>query len=204
MQAHAVATDRRLQSCNARQVPQETWAEAQEMLRLDFSPEQVCGRLHLKAAMRISHETLYRRIYADKRAGGDLHTHLRCQKKRRKRCASGRSRRGLIPNRVSIDQRCPRVQQRATVGHWEGDTVIGKNHKGALVTLVERKSCYTQIRKVSRKTAAKVSVATIDALGPLRKAVKTITYDNGMEFADHLTVAVDLQAKTYFAHPYSS
>lgn len=203
-QAQDFAEKRQKETCNAYQIPHDLWAQAETMLRLDFSPEQVSGRLKLKTGQCISHETIYLRIYADKRAGGDLHTHLRCQKKRRKRYASGRSRRGHIPNRVGIEHRCPRVEDRAIIGHWESDTVIGRSHKGALVTHVERKSRFTKIRKVKRKTASEVSAATIELLKPYAELVRTLTKDNGLEFASHATVAKALNAKVYFAHPYSS
>jgi IS30 family transposase len=203
-QAEAIATERRDKACNARRVAPETWTKAEAMLRQQYSPEQVSGRLRVCNEGEISHETIYKKIYADKASGGDLHTHLRCQKKRRKRYGSGRSRRGLIPNRVGIEDRCPRVEARATVGHWEGDTVIGKNHKGALVTHVERKSRYTCIGHVARKTADEVAEATILTLGPYADLVKTITNDNGLEFCAHDAVSKNLNAKIYFAQPYSS
>jgi IS30 family transposase len=203
-QAATFAMDRRQHACNARQIDPEVWLRVEAMLRLELSPVQISGRLKRKKLGKVSHETIYRRVYADKATGGDLHVHLRCQKKRRKRYGSGRSRRGRIPNRVGIEERCPRVEARATVGHWEGDTVMGKNHKGALVTHVERKSRYTCIRHVARKTASEVAEATKCALGPYAALVKTITNDNGLEFAAHGVVSKSLDAKIYFAQPYSS
>lgn len=124
----------------ARTVLSKTWEKAQAMLRLDQSPEQISGRLQLIDGSRISHATIYLRIYADKAAGGDLHLHLRCQKKRRNRYGSGQHRRGVIPNRVGIEERPADVESRSRVGHWEMDTVVGCNHKGFLVTMVERKA----------------------------------------------------------------
>ena len=98
-----------------------------------MSPEQASQRLALEGWLSISHESIYLHIYADKRRGGDLCRHLRCQKPRRKRYASGQERRGTIKNRIGIDERPEIVDQKSRIGDWEGDTVIGKNHQGALV-----------------------------------------------------------------------
>ncbi|MEQ1742636.1 MAG: IS30 family transposase [Candidatus Nitrotoga sp.] len=112
------------------------------MIQEDLSPEQAANRLELEGGLQISHEIIYQYIYADKRNGGDLHQHLRSQKPRRKLYASGQERRGMIKNRISIDERPAIVAQKTRMGDWEGDTVIGKNHKGGMVTLAERKSRY--------------------------------------------------------------
>ena len=127
-------------------------------MRQEWSPEQIAG------TMNISYETVYRHIYADKECGGKLFMHLRIQKKRRKRYASGRQRRGQIPNRRSIHERPAVVDLRLEVGHWEGDTVIRVRHKQAIVTLVERKSGYAKLFKVKNKTAELVSAAMIKSL----------------------------------------
>ena len=96
------------------------------------------------------------------------------------------------------------VDKKTRIGDWEGDTVIGKNHKGALVTLVDRVSKVTLIAKVSSKEADGVTDATIKMLGPYANFVRTITFDNGKEFSGHEIIAKRLAAKVYFAHPYSS
>ena len=140
---------------------------------------------------------------SDKRSGGDLHRFLRCQKRRRKRYGT-HSRRGIIPNQVSIDDRPAIVEAKQRLGDWEGDTVIGKGHRGALVTLVERQSLFTVIKNVCRKTAELVRRAVTQGLAPYKDQVQTITYDNGREFADHEGMGKDLDAKIYFAHPYAS
>ncbi len=157
----------------------------------------------MEQGISISHEWIYKYIYADRRSGGDLHKSLRCQKTRRKRYGTY-SRRGTIPNQVSIDERPAIVDSKRRFGDWEGDTVIGKGHRGALVTLVERKSLYTVIQSVPRKTAKAVRDAVVDGLSPYIDRVHTITYDNGREFADHEGMARDLDARIYFAHPYAS
>lgn len=179
------------------------WAKVELLIRMDWSPEQISGRLRTEEGIRISHEHIYQYIYADKRAGGELYHHLRCKKKRRKRYGSY-DRRGVIPNRISIDERPEIVAERSRVGDWEGDTVIGKNHQGALVTMVERKSLYTIIDAVARKTAAAVRGVIVSSLTPHKDRVYTLTYDNGKEFTEHEEIAKELNAKIYFAHPYSS
>ena len=152
---------------------------------------------------RILTEWIYQYIWADKRAGGDLHTHLRRRKKYRKRSGGGDNR-GKIPNRVSIEQRPAIVDARKRLGDWEGDTVAGKGRKQYLVTLTERKSRFTLFKKVNSKRASEVKDAVIELLAPYWEKVKTITFDNGKEFADHAYIAQELNADIYFAHPYAS
>ncbi|MGW8227855.1 MAG: IS30 family transposase [Gammaproteobacteria bacterium] len=117
------------------------------MLDEEWSPEQVVARLKREQGMSISHEWNYQSIYSDKHSGGDLYRSLRCQEVRRK-CYGTDDRRGCIPNQVSIDECLVVVVARQRIGDWEGDIVICKGHRGALVTLVERKSLYTVIRAV--------------------------------------------------------
>jgi IS30 family transposase len=110
------------------------------LLRKDWSPEQIVGRLGVTGEISLHHETIYQYILADKQAGGDLYKHLRHQNKTyRKRYGHPRNRTG-IPNRVDIDERPEIASQHGRVGDWEADTIIGKKHKGAIVTLDERKS----------------------------------------------------------------
>jgi IS30 family transposase len=194
-QAHSKSVER--QSINARTIDDATWQFAQERLLEQWSPEQISGHA------AISPETVYQRVYANKRAGGLLWKNLRCQKQRRKRYGKA-ERRGTIPNRLSIDDRPAIVETRSRIGGWEADTVIGKNHRQAIVSIVERKTGFTLIRKVERKTAQAVSQAMIVLLKPYRKKVHTITSDNGKEFAGHEEIANKLKADFYFAHPYSS
>jgi len=201
-QAHNLALTRRYTKARSR-LGREVWQQVEALIQQQWSPEQIVGRLAMEQGVRISHEWIYQHIYSDKRSGGDLHRHLRCQKKRRKRYGSY-DRRGIIPRQVSIDERPAVVNARSRLGDWEGDTVIGKDHQGALVTLVERKSLYTVMRGVAHKTADAVHNAVTELLTPLTDLVHTITYDNGREFAEHEGMAKDLDADIYFAHPYSS
>lgn len=192
------ARTRSLNSRNARRIDADTLDAVKAKLRIEHSPEQIAAHLP------ISHSSIYKLIRADKRDGGTLYKHCRCQKQRRKRYGSSLNGRGQIPNRRCIRQRPAAIDYRAEVGHWEGDTIIGAANQGALVTLVERKTGFTLIAKVKFKTAALVGKACVDLLKPYQPWVKTITFDNGKEFANHAAIDAALDSITYFAEPYSS
>ena len=197
--------DERKQAClNGKRFSMDEWAEVERLIRTDLSPEQAADRLALEGRLQISHEAIYQHIYAGNRDGGDVCQHLRGQKPYRKRYASGQERRGMIKNRVSIDERPEIVDQKTRIGDWEGDTVIGKNHKGGLVTLAERKSRYVLAGHIRSKHADGVTTVVTRLLRPHKGKCHTITFDNGKEFAGHETIAAELKASIYFAHPYSS
>lgn len=199
-QAQEHAMRRRIERVGPR-ISAGTCELVESLLRLDYSPEQVSGYLKITSGPSVSHEWIYQHIYADKRDGGDLHKHLRCQKKRRKRYGKY-SRRGHIPDRVGIEFRPAIVDSRCRIGDWEADTIIGKGHRQAIVSLVERKSIFTLLKKVPHKTSPLVENATVKLLGPIKEAVHTITSDNGTEFAGHKNIAEKLNTAFYFAHPY--
>lgn len=202
-QAQQKAQLRRQAKHNAKRITPQTWQQVEAFLRQDWSPEQISGYLKKHNLATLSHERIYQYIYADQAQGGEWHTHLRCRKKRRKRYGSP-SRRGQIPNRKSIEQRPPIVDEKSRLGDWEADTIIGKAHHQALVSLTERKSKLILLAKVERKTEALVKSAMVDLLKPLADKVHTITSDNGKEFAAHQEIAKAIGADFYFAHPYAS
>jgi IS30 family transposase len=197
-QACAIATKRSEKCRNAATVPPWVAEQAACLLKLQWSPEQIAGKLP------VSHETLYLHVYSDKARGGTLWKNLRCQKQKRKRYAGGRDRRGQIPHRRPLSDRPVHIELRKQVGHWECDTVIGANHKGAIVTMVERKSGFSVIVKVSQKTSELVSRAIIEGLRPYMVRVITLTYDNGKEFAGHIQIDQALNSTSYFARPFAS
>lgn len=203
-QAQELRDERRKKCANAQRLSLPEWMEVERLIRLDMSPEQASCRLALEGEFHISHETIYLHIYEDKRRGGDLWQHLRCQKPRKKRYASGQERRGIIKNRIDIDERPEIVDQKIRIGDWEGDTVIGKNHRGALVTLAERKSRYMLAAQVPGKQASGVTAAVMQLLRPHKGKCHTMTFDNGKEFAEHEAIAAELDVDVYFAHPYHS
>jgi IS30 family transposase len=181
----------------------KVWAVVEKLLRQDWSPEQISGRLKKEQGICISHEWIYQYILADKQARGDLYKHLRCQKKRRKRYGKY-DRRGKLPNCRSIEERPAMVNARKRLGDWEVDTIIGRKHKQALVTLTERKSRFTLLGKVSRRTAQAVRKQVCRLLLPVMDQAHTLTSDHGKEFAEHEQIAERLNLKFYFAHPYAA
>lgn len=201
-QAQRLTEERRYAKSSYRLAP-SVWTVVRKLLKEDWSPEQISLWLKSQCGVSISHEWIYQHILQDKKQGGTLYRHLRCQKQRRKRYGSY-SRRGQLVDRVSIDQRPAIVDSRSRFGDWELDTIIGKNHKQAIVSLTERKSRFTLIQKVKHKTAECVTNAIIKLLAPMSDQVHTLTSDNGKEFADHKTIADKLNATFYFAHPYAS
>jgi IS30 family transposase len=199
-QANELAQKRKQQRVRPR-ITAAQWTQVEHLLHQQWSPEQIAGRLILEEQARVSHERIYQYVYVDKARGGTLYRHLCCQKQRRKRYGSY-SRRGQIPNRVPIDQRPEVVAQKARLGDWEADTIIGSRHKSAIVSLVERKSKLTRLAKVARNTAGLVAHAVSTQFQSL--TVKSITSDNGREFANHQQIGQSLKADFYFAHPYHS
>jgi IS30 family transposase len=184
-------------------IPLEAWTTVERLLRLQWSPGQISGWLAKTRRASISHEWIYQHVYSDKVAGGDLHIHLRCQKKRRKRYGT-KSIRGQIVDRQSIEDRPDLVESRSRIGDWEVDTIIGKGHQQAIVSLTERKARLALLAKVEQKTADQVTRAIVRLLEPHSDKVLTLTSDNGKEFAKHREITEQLSADFYFAHPYSS
>jgi IS30 family transposase len=201
-QAEELADVRKQKRYRAR-IAAATWTLIEQLLRQDWSPEQVSGWLAKEKLLQVSHERIYQYIYADKARGGTLSKHLRCRKRRRKRYGSY-DRRGRLPNCRSIEERPKIVDQRKRVGDWEADTIIGQNHQQAILSLVERKSKLCFLKKVERNTAQAVEQAIEELLLPVAGRVYTITSDNGREFANHQSIEKKLQANFYFAHPFAA
>ena len=177
----------------------------------NWTPEQIAGRIKEKypndPIMSISHESIYRYIYTHPQASLNKKLiKLLVRKKTRRRPSKKRRRTGSkIINQVSIDHRPKHICLRNEIGHWEGDLIIGKNHKSAIGTIVERKSRYTIIIKLKSKKSdevARMFSKKLNQLNPLFK--KTMTYDNGIEMAKHEKITQKTGMKIYFAHPYSS
>lgn len=169
----------------------------------EWSPEQIQGRLRSEGLPIVCAATIYGFIQRDKVSGGNLHTHLRHRKPYKKRTGSPDAR-GQIIGRVSIDDRPSIVDKKVRIGDWEADTVIGKGHKGVLVTLAERFSKKTLIARVPSKHAEVVKNAIINLLYNEKEHLHTITFDNGKEFAYHAEIKEALGTDNFFAHPYHS
>lgn len=203
-QADNMARQRRSHaSQTAKKLTSSLLAEIDSNLLEDWSPEQISGRLKLEGKS-VSHESIYRYVWADKRAGGNLHKHLRHKGKRYGKRSSGKAGRGCIPNRVDITERPSIVEKKSRIGDWEGDTIISAVSRTALLTVVDRCSKYMLIKKIGQKTAENVYHAMIEKMRLLPHTVHTITYDNGMEFAGHDKISKDLHSTAYFATPYHS
>ncbi|MFC1795430.1 IS30 family transposase [Planctomycetota bacterium] len=207
-QAQQKTLHRRFTARKAVKMTLETIDYIECKLRQEHSPEQIAERMKLDTDWHgpsVSHERIYQHIWRDKAGGGRIYKHLRIggTKQRRKR-RNSRDMRGMIKNRVGIEARPAIVERKIRIGDWEGDTVVGKNHQGALVTLVDRKSKLTLIGKVDRYTAEAVEQAIIGLMAWLPRRHYTLTVDNGKEFSNHESVAATLQIKVYFADPYSA
>ena len=190
---------------NARHIDPATWARVHRDLARHWTPEQISGRLRLEGgALRVSHESIYAHIYADKRAGGQLWRLLPCQKLRKRRYGSGRARRHLIPNRVPIEMRPAIVERKTRFGDWEGDTLADSSHRNAVVTLVERRSMRIVLAAVHKRTAELVCTAIVNALGRVDLPAHTLTLDNGSEFCAHGLITEALRTRCYFARPYAA
>ena len=201
-QADSLAVNRRQEKVTCR-ISRKSWIRVEQLTREYWSPEQVSLWLRQEESLHVSPEWIYQYILRDKRAGGDLYQYLRCQKQRKKRYGAP-DRRGQLKRRVSIDERPEVVNERSRIGDWEADTVIGKQGSAVLVTLVERKTRWSMIGKVPDRTAKKVRTVIVKRLLPMASCVKTLTYDNGKEFALHQEIDKELQSNGYFAHPYHS
>jgi len=201
-QAHKFTQSR--QSNNGLKITDFAWAYVDYLIRIYLSPEQISGRLKELGWQNVPcAESIYQSIYKNKALGGDLHTFLRCQKQRKKRYGSGQDRRGQIKNRIDIDERSIHANNRERIGDIEGDAVIGKNHKGILVTLVDRLTREVKIKALPNRKANLVTKACIDQLKN-EQSLETITFDNGKEFALHEEIANALDVNIYFAKPYRS
>jgi IS30 family transposase len=203
-QAERLSVGRRRGAHKARKVTEAVALQIVALLRQELSPQQVVDYLERHKGLFLHHETIYQLIYADKAQGGDLYTHMRIASKPYRKRYGTYDRRGKIKNRVSIDDRPAVVDRRNRIGDWEGDTIIGKGRKGALLTMVERKTLYTVIVKLTGKRADLLADAAITSMAKIKDKVKTITLDNGLEFAAHEAITEGLDADIYFAHPYAS
>lgn len=173
-------------------------------LQEKWSPEQISGYAKKHQLFSLGKEWIYQFILKDKQKGGLLYLNLRHQNKKYRKRYGSPKRMGPIRNRRFIDERPQEINTKSRIGDWEIDTIIGKQQKQAVVSLVERYSKKTLLKKVSSRTAHSVASATIESLKLYPEAVLSITADNGSEFAFHEKISQELNLAFYFAHPYSS
>jgi IS30 family transposase len=176
----------------------DTW------LKNDFSPEQIAGRAKLEKVECVSHERIYQYVWADKKAKGSLFIHLRRKGRKYRKRGSAKDNRGIIKDRVDISQRPAIVNEKIRLGDLEIDTIIGKNHRGAILTINDRVSSYVWMAKLNGKDADELAMKAVEILRPHAHWIHTITGDNGKEFADHKKIAQQIGIDFYFAKPYHS
>lgn len=206
-QADACARERRIvASCHPRKMDSAMTLIIIEKLHEQWSPDQISGWLaRHEPRHKISHESIYRYVWADKKSGGTLYKQLRHQGKKRNKRSDTKAGRGYIPNRVGIEERPEIVNAKTRAGDWEVDTIIGsKGNGGVIISMVDRASKLTKLAKVPRRCADMVTEGMVSKLSQTGGAVLTITADNGKEFANHRQVATALRAEFFFANPYSS
>ncbi|KGF43416.1 IS30 family transposase [Prevotella melaninogenica] len=199
-QANAVRTKRK--KPGNRSVDKDIMEEVKRLLVTEqWSPEQISGAL-ANDGKYICHETIYRMIRKDKAEGGKLYQHCRHKLKHRARPVGGR--RISIANRTSISER-PAEADGKRFGDFEMDTIVGRGNHGAIVTLIERSTNMLFMRKLKKgKNAIELARTVIHLLSPFKGHVKSITTDNGTEFACHEMIGKSLGVNIYFADPYSS
>lgn len=201
--ADSYARSRRSQARRNRQFTAADWALVHELLREDWSPEQVAGWLRRFRLLRISHETIYRYIWAEKQAGGTLHHHLRGARKQRRKRYGRYDSRGRLAGKRWITERPPSVATRRELGHWEGDTMLGDSQAGPCVlSLVERKTGYLLLGQLRRRTSAFVNQRARQLIARQPQPVRTITVDNGTEFHEYAALEQATGTAFYFATPH--
>ena len=170
----------------------------------DYSPEQISERAKIEGIKCVSPERIYQHIWEDKRQGGELYNYLRRRKKRYRKRGNSKDSRGIIKDKVSIDERPKIVDKKERFGDLEIDTIIGRNKKGAILTINDRWSGKVWIKKLEGKFAKPLSEKAVEVLYPIKELIHTITGDNGKEFADHKAISKQLGLSFYFAHAYHS
>ena len=175
-----------------------------DLLAQELSPEQIKGKCELQGLPMVSHERIYQYIWEDKKRKGHQHEYLRTSGKRYRKRGASKDRRGIIKGRIGIEHRPKRVDLKEDFGDLEIDTIIGRNHKQAIVTINDRATGYLWMKKVPFRTAELVQKATVELLLPIKDLLTTITSDNGKEFANHQRISKELDLDFYFARPYHS
>ena len=201
--AQGYAQTRRTQSKQEKLDPQQ-WVLVEERLRQELSPDQAAQRLAAEGCFEISRETIYKRVRQDKAEGGSLWKHMRHMSKRwrKKRCSPVT--RGRMEGKRHISERPQEAEYRLQIGHAEGDTVIGSDKRHCVLTVVDRKTGYVVIEKMTSRTKEQANAAMCRAIDKFFGTIKTITLDNGTEFHGYKEVEQKKAVEIYFATPYHS
>jgi IS30 family transposase len=202
--AHSYATARRKRTRRGTHFTQEQWRIVLDFIREDYSPEQASYMVKAFYGFSMSHETIYLYLLYDKKKGGTLYKHLRIVPKRRRKRYNSHDSRGRLAGKRMIQERPLEIESRISIGHWEGDTVIGKDRHHCIVTLVERRTGFVIIKKIKSRTVEEVNKACIAAINEHEHNFKTITFDNGTEFHGYKKLEEKYSVTCYFANPYHS
>jgi IS30 family transposase len=186
-------------------ITEQCLAEIKQRLKQRHSPEQIAGRLKREGTAKISHETIYRMIYADHEGMKAYQQYLRQGRGKRRKRGGSKSKRGQIPGRIGIEQRPAIADAKIEIGHWESDTIIGSNHNGVIVTHVDKASKFLVAGLSRNKIAEQINQVTITLFSEIpQKQRLTMTFDNGKEFSGHQELSQKLNISCYFANPYHS
>jgi|SRR5665213_250183 len=202
--AQEFANGRRSHSRRNQQFSAHDLQKVDQLLLDRWSPEQISGRLAKEASLSISHETIYRHVWRDKKAGGKLYTHLRCAQKKRRKGYGHYDSRSRLAGKRHISERPAGATNRDELGHWEIDTVMGTGSKHCIVSLVERKTGLLIIGKLASRTTAALNARTIELMKSHSGPFITVTADNGTEFHNYVEIETRAETTFYFATPYHS
>jgi transposase, IS30 family len=193
---------RRKRERRGSQYTKRQWRRVKQKLKRLWSPEQIAGRLKADGKLSISHETIYRWIRRDRKRGGKLYTYCRIMKKYGRKGYGVKDSRGRLEGKRHICERPAEVETRLVVGHWEGDTVMGKDRYHGVLTLVERATGLAIIKKIVARTAENVAAAAKQAISRHKDKFITLTLDNGTEFHNYQQIEAASSVICYFATPY--
>jgi transposase, IS30 family len=195
---------RRSRSRRNHRFTEDDYRIVNRLLRKDWSPEQIAGRLRKEGALSISHETIYVHVWNDKAAGGGLYKHLRCASKKRRKRHNSYDSRGRLAGKRHISERPAEIETRRSIGHWEIDTVVGGVAKDCVATVVERKTGYSFLGKLFDRSQLGMSKRLKMLIRRAPSQFATMTSDNGTEFHDYESVEAATGVQFFFATPYHS
>jgi transposase, IS30 family len=202
--AQKLAEQRKSDASAQKRIPEKVWKIVKELLQLQWSPQAISERVEQETSYKVSHESIYQFVYKDRKNGGCLYQNLRQSHRKRRKRFPKKPRVAATSVKRSIEVREKVINNRGRLGDFEGDTVVGANHKAYFLTLVDRLSRYVIIKKMDDKCAETTCDALMEAVQENKKSFHSLTLDNGTEFANFEYFESCTGIKTYFAHPYSS
>jgi transposase, IS30 family len=201
-EAHSYATARRRRERRGSHYSAESWELVFKLLDIQWSPEQIANYLANTSQLSISFQTIYRCVRKDRRRGGLLYKNLRIMPKRRRKRYGSVDSRGILRGKRNISERPSWINDRLEFGHWEADTVLGKDRHQCILTLVERMTGESRLAKLTNKTASKTTAAIARIIRAEPHLFKTITFDNGTEFHSYKKIEALFPVTCYFANPH--